>query len=170
MNIAERGLRKAVSLMYIFSGAAIVVMMLLTTVDVALRLFVTFQARYDWTFLTFLKPIPGVYELVCFLGVGGGRICHGPYFSGIRPRFGQYPDAQVFFKNPVDNQDCDGLTQLRSFCRHFLAIRDVCKKHQGMGRSIHDAATAVLPVRLRCGFFRRRRLPRADPEDWSMKW
>ena len=68
MNIAERGLRKAVSLMYIFSGAAIVVMMLLTTVDVALRLFVTFQARYDWTFLTFLKPIPGVYELVCFLG------------------------------------------------------------------------------------------------------
>jgi TRAP-type C4-dicarboxylate transport system permease small subunit len=54
--------------MYHVAGWAIVVMMLLTCIDVTLRLTATLYAKYGWQILGTLKPIPGAYELVCFLG------------------------------------------------------------------------------------------------------
>lgn len=43
-------------------------MMLLTCIDVILRLGVTAYHEYNWRILAPLRPIPGTYELVCFLG------------------------------------------------------------------------------------------------------
>jgi len=54
--------------MYHVAGWAIVVMMLLTCIDVTLRLTATLYAKYGWQILGPLKPIPGAYELVCFFG------------------------------------------------------------------------------------------------------
>lgn len=54
--------------MYWVAGIAILCMMLLTCVDVLLRLCVTIYHGTKWEFLTPLKPIPGTYELVCFMG------------------------------------------------------------------------------------------------------
>ena len=54
--------------MYRIAGTAIVCMMLLTCVDVLLRLCVTIYHATEWDFLIPLKPIPGTYELVCFMG------------------------------------------------------------------------------------------------------
>jgi TRAP-type C4-dicarboxylate transport system permease small subunit len=68
MNPLEKIIKRLVRLMYYFAGAAIVGMMLLTCVDVALRLAVTLYAKYGWQVLAPFQPIPGTYELVCFLG------------------------------------------------------------------------------------------------------
>ena len=62
---SSQGLARA---MYWIAGIAIVCMMLLTCVDVFLRLCVTIYHTTKWEWLTPLKPIPGTYELVCFMG------------------------------------------------------------------------------------------------------
>ena len=54
--------------MYWVAGIAIICMMVLTCIDVLLRLFVTIYHTTKWEFLTPLQPIPGTYELVCFMG------------------------------------------------------------------------------------------------------
>ena len=54
--------------MYWIAGIAIVCMMVLTCIDVLLRLCVTIYHATKWEWLTPLKPIPGTYELVCFMG------------------------------------------------------------------------------------------------------
>jgi len=68
MNPLEKVVKRIVRLMYYLAGAAIVGMMLLTCVDVALRLAVTLYAKYGWQVLAPFQPIPGTYEMVCFLG------------------------------------------------------------------------------------------------------
>ena len=54
MNILERIAENLAKYLYWIAGAAIIVMMLLTCADVVLRFF--------------RRPIPGTYELICFLG------------------------------------------------------------------------------------------------------
>jgi len=54
--------------MSLIAGAAIVIMMLLSTADVILRLCGPLYLKLKWWFLSFLQPIPGTYELVSFLG------------------------------------------------------------------------------------------------------
>ena len=54
--------------MSLIAGAAIVIMMLLSTADVLLRLCGPLFSKLEWWFFSFLKPIPGTYELVSFLG------------------------------------------------------------------------------------------------------
>jgi len=54
--------------MSLVAGAAIVIMMLLSTADVLLRLCGPLHSKLEWRFLGFLQPIPGTYELVSFLG------------------------------------------------------------------------------------------------------
>jgi TRAP-type C4-dicarboxylate transport system permease small subunit len=65
LDRSSKGLARA---MYRIAGTAIVCMMLLTCVDVLLRLCVTIYHATEWDFLIPLKPIPGTYELVCFMG------------------------------------------------------------------------------------------------------
>jgi TRAP-type C4-dicarboxylate transport system permease small subunit len=55
-------------ILYWIAGIAIVSMMLLTCADVILRLGVTAYHEYNWSILAPFRPIPGTYELVCFLG------------------------------------------------------------------------------------------------------
>jgi TRAP-type C4-dicarboxylate transport system permease small subunit len=55
-------------ILYWVAGIAIVSMMLLTCVDVVLRFCVTLYHKYRWEILVFFHPIPGTYELVCFMG------------------------------------------------------------------------------------------------------
>ena len=55
-------------ILYWIAGISIVSMMLLTCFDVVLRFCVTLYHEYRWEFLTSLQPIPGTYELVCFMG------------------------------------------------------------------------------------------------------
>jgi len=69
MNIFEKTSRRLVEVMYYIAGAAITVMMLLTFVDVMLRLATTVYAKFQWEIIASLKPIPGTYEMVCLLGV-----------------------------------------------------------------------------------------------------
>jgi TRAP-type C4-dicarboxylate transport system permease small subunit len=64
----ESGVRKTSEYISLIAGAAIVIMMLLSTADVLLRLGVPLFSKLQWWFLSFLKPIPGTYELVSFLG------------------------------------------------------------------------------------------------------
>jgi len=64
----EPGVRKTSEYMSLIAGAAIIIMMLLSTADVLLRLGGPFFSKLEWWFLSFLKPIPGTYELVSFLG------------------------------------------------------------------------------------------------------
>ena len=68
MTAFEKTIELCVKIMYHIAGWAIVVMMLLTCADVTLRLTATLYAKYGWQILAPLKPISGVYELVCFLG------------------------------------------------------------------------------------------------------
>ena len=49
MNFFEKNVRKLAVLLYYAAGAAIVCMMLITTVDVLLRLAVTIYARTGWS-------------------------------------------------------------------------------------------------------------------------
>jgi len=64
-NKSSKGLAKC---LYWIAGMAIILMMLLTCVDVVLRLGVTVYHRNQLGFLSGVRPIAGTYELVCFLG------------------------------------------------------------------------------------------------------
>jgi len=55
-------------ILYWIAGIGILSMMFLTCADVILRLGVTVYHKYHWWFLSPFRPIPGTYELVCFLG------------------------------------------------------------------------------------------------------
>lgn len=68
MNFYEITVRRISRYMYYVAGGAIVLMMILTCTDVLLRLVVTLYAKFDWPLLAGIQPIPGTYELVCFLG------------------------------------------------------------------------------------------------------
>ena len=67
MPSVYRPVRRFVRLMYLIAGAAIVIMMALTCIDVFLRFMVTLYAKLDWTFLEGVEPIPGTYELVALM-------------------------------------------------------------------------------------------------------
>ena len=54
MHLFEKFAGGLAKILYYFSGIAIVAMMLLTSADIVLRLF--------------RRPIPGTYELVCYMG------------------------------------------------------------------------------------------------------
>jgi TRAP-type C4-dicarboxylate transport system permease small subunit len=60
--------RQLARILYWIAGIAIVAMMLLTCADILLRGATTLYRNYQWGFLSSFKPIPGTYELVCFLG------------------------------------------------------------------------------------------------------
>ena len=68
MSSFEKSVKKLAVLLYYGAGAAIVFMMLITTIDVLLRLAVTVYASTDWAFLEPFRPIAGTYELVCYMG------------------------------------------------------------------------------------------------------
>ena len=68
MSCLEKISKNLAKALYWIAGIAIVSMMLLTCVDVILRLGVTAYHQYHWWFLSRFMPIPGTYELVCFLG------------------------------------------------------------------------------------------------------
>jgi TRAP-type C4-dicarboxylate transport system permease small subunit len=68
MSRFESGVKRISEYMSLIAGAAIIVMMLLSTADVLLRLGVPFFSELEGWFSSFLKPIPGTYELVSFLG------------------------------------------------------------------------------------------------------
>ena len=68
MKFLDKISKDLAKILYWIAGIAIVSMMLLTCADVILRLGVTLYHRYHLWFLSPFKPIPGTYELVCFLG------------------------------------------------------------------------------------------------------
>jgi TRAP-type C4-dicarboxylate transport system permease small subunit len=68
MKIIEKIINNLVRYMYYISGAAIVLMMLITTTDVFLRFCVTLYGNFHWEFLASLKPIPGTYDMVALCG------------------------------------------------------------------------------------------------------
>ena len=68
MSSLDKVSKNLAKILYWVAGIAIVSMMLLTCADVILRLGVTAYHEYSWRFLSPFKPIPGTYELVCFLG------------------------------------------------------------------------------------------------------
>jgi TRAP-type C4-dicarboxylate transport system permease small subunit len=68
MNSLDRLSKRLSKILYWVAGAAIVSMMLLTCIDVVLRLAVTAYHEYHWVFLAPFRPIAGTYELVCFMG------------------------------------------------------------------------------------------------------
>jgi TRAP-type C4-dicarboxylate transport system permease small subunit len=68
MNRFEAGAKKISEYMSLIAGAAIVIMMMLSTADVLLRLGGPLYSKFKWWFLSFIQPIPGTYELVSFLG------------------------------------------------------------------------------------------------------
>jgi TRAP-type C4-dicarboxylate transport system permease small subunit len=68
MNFLERFSKQLSKVLYWIAGISIISMMLLTCADILLRLCVTFYHKYNIEFLSGFKPIPGTYELVCFMG------------------------------------------------------------------------------------------------------
>jgi TRAP-type C4-dicarboxylate transport system permease small subunit len=68
MGFLEKPSTGLAVILYWVAGIAIVSMMLLTCADIILRFAVTVYHEYHWQFLSQFKPIPGTYELVCFLG------------------------------------------------------------------------------------------------------
>jgi len=68
MEFLEKPSKGLAKILYWVAGTAIISMMLLTCADVILRLGVTAYHQYHWWFLSPFRPIPGTYELVCFLG------------------------------------------------------------------------------------------------------
>jgi TRAP-type C4-dicarboxylate transport system permease small subunit len=68
MNFLDKISKDLAKILYWIAGFAIVSMMLLTCTDIILRLGVTLYHRYHLWFLSPFMPIPGTYELVCFLG------------------------------------------------------------------------------------------------------
>lgn len=69
MHSLEKSAQQLAKILYWVAGGAIVSMMLLSCVDIVLRLGVTLYHEYRWEFLSTVHPIPGAFELVCFLGV-----------------------------------------------------------------------------------------------------
>jgi TRAP-type C4-dicarboxylate transport system permease small subunit len=69
ISFLETKIIRLAEILYWIAGAAIVVMMALTCIDVFLRYAVTLNQTYGWTFLPRLKPMPGTFELVGYLGV-----------------------------------------------------------------------------------------------------
>jgi TRAP-type C4-dicarboxylate transport system permease small subunit len=67
MKFLDALARKLAKWMYWLAGLAIVLMMLLTCADILLRLCVTIFHDFGWKFLAPFRPIPGTYELVCYL-------------------------------------------------------------------------------------------------------
>ena len=68
MNLFENTVKNMVRYMYYFAGLAIVIMMLLTSIDVFLRFCVTLYVTFKWDFMASWRPIPGTYEIVALLG------------------------------------------------------------------------------------------------------
>lgn len=68
MNFLDKISKDLAKILYWIAGIAIVSMMLLTCADIILRLGVTAYHKYHWAILSPFRPIPGTYELVCFLG------------------------------------------------------------------------------------------------------
>ncbi len=68
MNFLKNFSRKLAKVLYWIAGASIVSMMLITCADILLRLSITLYHKYNIVFLSHFKPIPGTYELVCFMG------------------------------------------------------------------------------------------------------
>jgi TRAP-type C4-dicarboxylate transport system permease small subunit len=68
MTRFESGIRRFAKYMSIIAGAAIIIMMMLSTADVLLRLGSPLYSKYRYELLSFIQPIPGTYELVSFLG------------------------------------------------------------------------------------------------------
>lgn len=71
MSVFEKTSKSLAKALYWVAGAAIMAMLLLTCADVLLRLGVTFYHHFRWGFLEGVKPIPGTFELVGFLGAVG---------------------------------------------------------------------------------------------------
>lgn len=68
MNRFEASIKGLVRYMYYIAGAAIVLMMVLSTTDVFLRFCVTLYSTFQWSFLESLRPLPGTYDLVALFG------------------------------------------------------------------------------------------------------
>jgi TRAP-type C4-dicarboxylate transport system permease small subunit len=68
MGFLEKPSKGLAKILYWVAGAGIVSMMLLTCADIILRFGVTVYHEYHWQFFSHFRPIPGTYELVCFLG------------------------------------------------------------------------------------------------------
>lgn len=68
MKLFETTVNQMARLMYYIAGLAIVIMMLITTTDVFLRLCVTLHNSLGWKLFSYLKPIPGTYDLVALSG------------------------------------------------------------------------------------------------------
>lgn len=68
MDLLEKISNRLAKKLHWIAGAAIVSMILLTCADIILRLGTTVYRDYHWPFLSPFKPIPGTYELVCFMG------------------------------------------------------------------------------------------------------
>lgn len=68
MSLLDKISKDLAKILYWIAGIAIVAMMLLTCADIILRLGVTVYHKYHWAVLSPFRPIPGTYELVCFLG------------------------------------------------------------------------------------------------------
>lgn len=64
----ESRIKRFAGYMSYISGIAIIIMMLLSTADVLLRLGGPLYSKFQYRFLSYIQPIPGTYELVCFLG------------------------------------------------------------------------------------------------------
>jgi TRAP-type C4-dicarboxylate transport system permease small subunit len=67
VDLLEKISKELARILYWIAGISIVSMMLLTCVDVALRFCVTVYHETHWEFLVPLRPIPGTYELVCYM-------------------------------------------------------------------------------------------------------
>ena len=68
MKLLEKTGNGLAKVLFWTAGTAIVLMMLLTCADVVLRFGVTVYRVSGWHFLESVRPIPGTYELVKFLG------------------------------------------------------------------------------------------------------
>ena len=68
MDFLEKVSKNLARGLYRVAGGAIVFMMLLTCIDIVLRLSVTIYHNTHWEFLTLFHPIPGTYELVMYMG------------------------------------------------------------------------------------------------------
>lgn len=68
MGLMKDSVNNLARVMYHIAGLAIVLMMLITTIDVFLRFCVTLYATFGWGFIKMLKPFPGTYDLVGLFG------------------------------------------------------------------------------------------------------
>ena len=68
MAFLEKPGNRLANILFWIAGTGIVAMMLLTCADVVLRFGVTVYRILGWQLLESVRPIPGTYELVKFLG------------------------------------------------------------------------------------------------------